>query len=362
MAAQKKGRSSKTNHVLSLLSGAGVPTELQAEEKEPAEKQAAQQPQEEQQSEKKEAAPPKRKRAPSKPKEQVAQTQEEVAEEQKEPTEEHPPEAAPTETVEPAPRRTLTPPIVEVARANNEMLAETIKNALNEALEEEIAQQEQEKEQLAMMQKQKAEPEPKLEPEPVPVPVQEELQPEPLPVVAQEDAPQEEETILPPEAEILPPDWEPSPVVEQKPLPPQEEPQEEQKLEPQPPSELQPEPEPAPMQVVQQPFMPPMPQMPQDLHEQGRLPDGSVFINVMELLVDEKLERYVKMFGLCDCLRCLADAKALALSRLQAKYVVLEENTRIPMLSFYEAKYEELVIPEVIHACKTVMEHPRHKI
>lgn len=350
MAAQKKGRSSKTNHVLSLLSGAGVPTEPQTEEKEPGEKQAAQQPQE-QQSEKKEAAPQKRKRSSSKPKEPVPQTQE-VTEEQEEPAEERPPEVVPSEAAEPAPRRTLTPPIVEVARANNEMLAETIKNALNEALEEEIAQQEQEKEQLAMMQKQKAEPEPK----PEPVLAQE----EPQPAVSQQEAPQEElqetETILPPEAEILPPDWEPSPMMEQKPLPEQEE----QKLEPQP--EPQSKPEPAPVQAMQQPFMPPMPQMPQDLHEQGRLPDGSVFINVMELLVDEKLDRYVKMFGLCDCLRCLADAKALALSRLQAKYVVLEENARIPMLSFYEAKYEELVIPEVIHACKTVMEHPRHKI
>ncbi len=350
MPAQKKGRSSKTNHVLSLLSGAGVPTEPQTEEKEPGEKQAAQQPQE-QQSEKKETAPQKRKRTPSKLKEQLPQA-EEKEKEQEEPIEESVQKAAPSEMAEPAPRRTLTPPIVEVARANNEMLAETIKNALNEALEEEIAQQEQEKEQLAMMQKQKAEPEQK----PELMPVQE----EPQLAVSQQEAPQEElqetETILPPEAEILPPDWEPSPVMEQKPLPEQEEPQEEQKLEPQSKPEL------APVQAMQQPFMPPMPQMPQDLHEQGRLPDGSVFINVMELLVDEKLERYVKMFGLCDCLRCLADAKALALSRLQAKYVVLEENTRIPMLSFYEAKYEELVIPEVIHACKTVMEHPRHKI
>ena len=35
-------------------------------------------------------------------------------------------------------------------------------------------------------------------------------------------------------------------------------------------------------------------------------------------LVEEKAERYVKMFGLCPCPRCVADVKALALTRLPA--------------------------------------------
>lgn len=290
MASQKKARSSKTSHVLSLLSGAGVPTEPQQEETEP--EQAAQ-PQEEP---KPQAQPPKRKRTPAKKQEEPPQQpvpEQETPQEQEmvQPASRQP---EPRVQEEPTPRRTLTPPIVEVARANNEMLAETIKDALSQALEEEIAQQEQEQQAMAAQREQ------------------------------------------------LQPHSEPKP-----PAPPQMQPEPEPQLQPKP----QPKPEPQPMAA-------PMP----DWVEQGRLPDGSIFINVMELLVDEKLDRYVKMFGLCDCLRCLADAKALALSRLQAKYVVLEENTRVPMLSFYEAKYGELVIPEVIHACKTVMEHPRHKI
>lgn len=335
MAAQKKSRTSKTSHVLSLLSGAGVPIEPQTEEKEPAEKQAAEQLQE-QRLEKGETATQKSKPSPSNPKEQPSEQPskiEEPAEEQEEPVQESAQESAPGELTEPAPRRTLTPPIVEVARANNEMLAETIKNALNEALEEEITQQEQEE---TARQEVLLERERELAPKPEPVSTQEtEQQTEPPSPAHLEELPLEQETVHPPEAEILPPDWEPSPVMEQESAPPKKEPL----------------------------FsMPEMPQMPQDPQEQGRLPDGSIFINVMELLVEEKMDRYVRLFGLCDCLRCLADIEALTLTHLPAKYVVLEENTRVPMLSFYEAQYEDVVIPEIIHACKTVMEHPRHKI
>ena len=82
----------------------------------------------------------------------------------------------------------------------------------------------------------------------------------------------------------------------------------------------------------------------------------------MEMLVDERLERYVRMFGLCTCPRCMADVRALALTQLPAKYVVLSAQTATPMLSFYQAKYESVVIAQVIHACKTVMEAPRHTV
>ena len=46
------------------------------------------------------------------------------------------------------------------------------------------------------------------------------------------------------------------------------------------------------------------------------------------------------MFGLCDCARCLADVRALALTRLPPKYVVLAESVATPMLSLYRAKFE----------------------
>ena len=78
------------------------------------------------------------------------------------------------------------------------------------------------------------------------------------------------------------------------------------------------------------------------------------------VLVEETLERYVTLFHLCDCPRCLADAQALALSRLPAKYVVLSESAFTPMMSLYRAKYDSIVTTQVVYACKQIMDAPRH--
>ena len=81
----------------------------------------------------------------------------------------------------------------------------------------------------------------------------------------------------------------------------------------------------------------------------------------MEELVEEKLEKYVNMFGLCDCPRCLLDVKALALTNLPALYVgipLFEKNFR---LAVYEKRYDSAVTAQILHACKTVMENPRHQ-
>ena len=80
----------------------------------------------------------------------------------------------------------------------------------------------------------------------------------------------------------------------------------------------------------------------------------------MQELVEEKAERYIRMFGLCDCPRCVADVKALALTSLPAKYVVLQETARRPMVSLYRARYDAPVTAQLLSACKQVMDAPRH--
>ena len=119
---------------------------------------------------------------------------------------------------------------------------------------------------------------------------------------------------------------------------------------PEPEQEAVPEPEPA----TAQPLQPEGPGIP--------LPGGAVYLNVMEELVEEPLRKYIKLFGLCDCPRCVADVRALALSRLPAKYVVLSRASLPPLLSFYQAKFDSALVTQVIYACKTVMESPRHTL
>ena len=255
MAGKRSGRTSKTDHVLSLLAGAGVDREGTT------------------------SAPVDRGEVSPTPvgrESPAAQPKAETT-------------AAPVQPT--APERHLAPPILEVARLHNEALSETIREALAQTLEQELDQAAQED--------------------------------APVPPAEGEGA--AEEHSLPEEEPVM-----------QQPLTSEEAPAEEKDA----PSEKVPAPEaPGPGKV---------------------LPDGSVFLNVMEYLVEERLEKYVKLFGLCSCQRCLADVRALALSRLPAKYVVLPSSSVTPMLSLYQAKFDSMVIAEVIQACKSVMENQRH--
>ncbi|MBM6665131.1 late competence development ComFB family protein [Flavonifractor plautii] len=308
MAGRKGSRSSKTDHVLNLLSGGA-----REEEARPA---AEEQP----------AGTP--------------------------PTE---PETAPVEHRE---GERFVAPILQVARTNNEALSRTIRDALTQSLEEEIAQSEEEH------------PAPAPEPEPAPEPAPE---PQPAPALGGGKMSQEEIEKLLHSMGTPEPASEPEPEPEPQPAPasgggkmsqeeiekllqgmaaPEPEPEPEPESKPEPVPEPQPDPElaPEPASAFETPFAP----------RETRLPDGAVCVNVMEVLVDERIERYVRMFGLCDCARCLADVRALALTRLPPKYVVLAESVATPMLSLYRAKFESQVIAQVVQACKTVMEAPRH--
>ena len=264
MAPRKGSRSSKTDHVLNLLSHPSTP-----EPQQPA-KQAAN-----------EKAP-----------EETLSTSASEG------------NTVPHHDTPPREERRLTPPVLEVARANNEALEETIREALESALtldESEGAPAE----------------EPTAVEEPAPV---EESAPTEAPAPIEEPVPVEKPA----------PAEEPAPVKE--PAPAEE-----------PISNKLPTPEEAAL-----------------VKPEEILPDESRFVNVMLPLVEEKLLKYVRMFHLCECPRCLADVKALALSHLPPKYVVLEGSTYTPMMSFYQAKFDSDVTAQVIHACKQVMEAPRH--
>lgn len=89
---------------------------------------------------------------------------------------------------------------------------------------------------------------------------------------------------------------------------------------------------------------------------------GISCVNVMHALVEEKVDKYIRLFGLCTCPRCRIDVKALALTNLPAKYVVIGEKERIPMLSVYEGRYNAAVVSQVMWACKKVMDNPRHQL
>lgn len=235
--------------------------------------------------------------------------------------------AAPVEASRP-----LTPPILEVARSNDEQVSLQIKDALENELLSELGDVPFAGAAPAL----EPEPEPAPEPEPVPEP-EPELEPIPEPASGPE-----------PVSEPVPqPEFTPEP----KPQPAPEaasEPEPEAETIPEPASEPEPIPEPEPL-----PAPIPAPHPAPD-------PNDLVVINIMEALVEEKAPRYIKMFGLCSCKRCEADVKALTLTNVQPAYIVRRRAEAHAMLTVYESRYNSTIFAQLTRACKAVMDSPRH--
>ena len=93
---------------------------------------------------------------------------------------------------------------------------------------------------------------------------------------------------------------------------------------------------------------------------QGKL-DHYHMVNVMEQILKRmNLKQYLKQYDVCMCSRCQADVMALILTRLPAKYVVVDESSTAPIIGFYESKFKVRILTEIIKACMDVKENPRH--
>lgn len=101
-------------------------------------------------------------------------------------------------------------------------------------------------------------------------------------------------------------------------------------------------------------------EIPVELEHTFSEPENPGYINVMQVLVEEKAPKYVQMFGLCTCKRCMEDVKAITLNHLPPKYVVLEPGDRVPRLTVYEGKFTSDITAQLLQACKLVMERPHH--
>ncbi len=127
------------------------------------------------------------------------------------------------------------------------------------------------------------------------------------------------------------------------------------------PVQPEPQPEPEPVQAAPAPEAEAEPAPEEEPHfKEPLIPDNPGYINVMQVLVEEKAPKYIQMFGLCPCERCLADVKAFTLNHLPSKYVVIERGDLIPRLTVYEGKFTSDVTAQLLQACKVINERPHH--
>lgn len=84
------------------------------------------------------------------------------------------------------------------------------------------------------------------------------------------------------------------------------------------------------------------------------------YVNVMEKIVEDEVLYFMREFKMCMCDRCIADTKALALTRMPAKYIVKEKSQIPPLMNFYANKFIGYVTVELTKACTIVKEIPHH--
>lgn len=96
--------------------------------------------------------------------------------------------------------------------------------------------------------------------------------------------------------------------------------------------------------------------------EEASAPEEEFYsINVYEQIVKNNVVEYLERFGVCTCSRCIADATALTLTNLPSKYIITDYDNTAPLLSFFEHQFQTLIITELTKACLTVHNNPRHK-
>lgn len=145
---------------------------------------------------------------------------------------------------------------------------------------------------------------------------------------------------------------------------------------PEPSAPATPEPAPAPVHTAPAPtpealptagtVSAPLPPEPPrgDFHGPAPTPQSGndlLYVNIMQTIVESMAPRYIKMFGVCKCSRCAADVKALTLTNLAPKYAVFHRRDRIPMLTVYENRYGSIIAAQLTKACSIVKINPHHR-
>lgn len=125
---------------------------------------------------------------------------------------------------------------------------------------------------------------------------------------------------------------------------------------PQPPA-AEPAPQPEPTSIPQQPPEPAAPAAEPSQREEYEPP---AYVNVMEVLVREKAEKYMRTSGMCCCDHCMVDVMAYTLNHLPPKYVVMSKGEMIPKLTFYEVQHSSDVTTQLMRACEVVSKSPHH--
>jgi competence protein ComFB len=82
--------------------------------------------------------------------------------------------------------------------------------------------------------------------------------------------------------------------------------------------------------------------------------------NVMETLVELKLNEIIDKLDCCKCEQCRMDIMTYALNRLPPKYVATYEGSVYSKLGTLSLQYETDMLTVLMQGAQIVKVHPRH--
>ena len=83
--------------------------------------------------------------------------------------------------------------------------------------------------------------------------------------------------------------------------------------------------------------------------------------NLMEELVDNRLDEYMRSESVCRCERCRADVMALALNNLRPKYIVSVNGEVYSRYDAMKAQLQADVVMTIMNAIAVINKCPRHE-
>ena len=82
--------------------------------------------------------------------------------------------------------------------------------------------------------------------------------------------------------------------------------------------------------------------------------------NVMETIVENKLDKMIDMLDCCHCEQCRNDVVAYALNQLPPKYVVTDQGEVYSKLAAMGLQHDADVTAAISMGAAAVKQHPRH--
>ena len=82
--------------------------------------------------------------------------------------------------------------------------------------------------------------------------------------------------------------------------------------------------------------------------------------NIMEKMVEDKLDQMLPGLGCCTCDTCKTDILCYSLNRLKPKYVSTEQGELLSRVDSISITYSAAIMTEIVAAVEVVKKNPHH--